>query len=245
MKKDAVIQIRNLNKAFNGKEIINKLNMTVEQGSIYGFLGANGAGKTTVFKLMTGLLQPLSGEIEILGMDLSVNQNEILRNSGTLIETPIFYDHISARENLEIHLAYIGLSYSKEEIEQTLIKVGLLNLGNKPVSEFSLGMRQRLGIARAIIHRPKLLILDEPINGLDPVGIREMRDLFLNLIKEGMTIIISSHILSEIEHVADTIGVLVNGNIVEEVSIKAIQQQYPDGLEDYFFKIMSGEERYA
>lgn len=240
MKKNAVIRIRNLTKAFKGKEVISKLNMTVEQGSIYGFLGANGAGKTTVFKLMTGLLQPISGMIEILGMDLSTHRNEILRNSGMLIETPIFYDHISARENLEIHLAYIGLSYKPDEIDNTLEKVGLINLGNRLVGEFSLGMRQRLGIARAIIHKPRLLILDEPINGMDPVGIKEMRDLFLSLTKEGTTIIISSHILSEMEHVADTIGVIANGSIVEEVSLKEIQQQHPDGLEDYYFKMMSG-----
>lgn len=215
--------------------------MHVEKGMIYGFLGTNGAGKTTVFKLLSGLLIPTIGKVRVLGMDIVSRRPDILSQIGTLIETPIFYEHLSAEENLKIHLAYMG----KEDgdIEDILSKVGLENTGIQPVSTFSLGMRQRLAIARAIVHKPKLLILDEPINGLDPMGIREMRDLFFNLAKAyGMTLLISSHILTEIEHIADTIGVIVKGNIVREVSMDKVRAEYPSGLEDYFMDIMTGRK---
>jgi len=144
-------------------------------------------------------------------------------------------------ENLKIHLAYMGKTNS--DIVSVLSSVGLNNINEQPVSTFSLGMRQRLAIARAIIHKPKLLILDEPINGLDPVGIKEIRDLFIELVKnQNMTLLISSHILTEIEHIADTIGVIVNGTIVKEVSMTKIKAECPSGLEDYFIDIMNGGE---
>ncbi|MGD7061134.1 ABC transporter ATP-binding protein [Bacillus altitudinis] len=239
MANEFVVKTIDLVKTFDGKEIIKNCNMTVYKGTIYGFLGANGAGKTTVFKLLTGLLIPNAGNIEILGIDNSEKKNEILKSIGSIIETPMFYEHLSAKENLEIHLSYMGLVNSN--IEKTLEMVGLKGTGKQSVSKFSLGMRQRLGIARAIIHNPKLLILDEPINGLDPMGIREMRKLFLDLVKNhNMTILISSHILSEIEHIADTIGVIVDGQIIEEVSLSSIKDQFINGLEDYFFDLMSG-----
>lgn len=233
------VKVSDVVKTFDGKEVIEGCNMTVHSGTIYGFLGANGAGKTTVFKLLLGLLTPTAGNIEIFGFDHTKNKNEILKNVGSIIETPIFYEHLSAIENLEIHLSYMGTASSN--IKNTLEMVGLKNTRNQPVSTFSLGMRQRLAIARAIIHNPKLLILDEPINGLDPMGIREMRELFINLVKDqNMTILISSHILSEIEHIADTIGVIVDGKIVKEVSLTSIKDQFHGSLEDYFFNIMSG-----
>lgn len=162
-----------------------------------------------------------------------------MKEIGSLIEAPAFYEHLSARENLEIHLAYMNVKGF--EISKALNMVGLCEVGEKPVGKFSLGMRQRLGIARAFIHRPQILILDEPINGLDPMGIRDMRNLFLDLInKNGMTILLSSHILSEIEHVANIVGVLVNGTVVQEVALSQIKEQYNGRLEDYFFNIMSG-----
>lgn len=233
------VKATSLVKTFGDKEIIKNCNMTVRIGTIYGFLGANGSGKTTIFKMLMGLLIPNAGKIEILGKSSFENKNEILKSIGSIIETPVFYDHLSAKENLELHLSYMGIG--NPHIENTLEMVGLKDTRSLPVSKFSLGMRQRLGIARAIIHKPRILILDEPINGLDPMGIREMRELFLNLVKNHhMTILISSHILSEIEHIADTIGVIVNGRIVEEVSLSSIKDQFPDGLEDFFFNIMSG-----
>ncbi|NMS91124.1 ATP-binding cassette domain-containing protein [Clostridioides difficile] len=234
-----IINVQNLTKTFDRKEVICRCNMTVPQGVIYGFLGANGAGKTTIFKLIAGLLNPTYGKINIFGLDISKNHNKILKRLGCMIESPIFYDHLSATENLEIHLKYMG--YIDADIEKTLNDVGLVSTGKQPVSQFSLGMRQRLGIARAIIHKPNILILDEPINGLDPMGIREMRELFIKLVQEeNMTILISSHILSEIEHIADIIGVIVNGSIVEEITLSSIKEKFPEGLEEYFFNIMSG-----
>lgn len=236
-----IIETKKLTKTFRGKEVIKCCNMSVEEGTVYGFLGANGAGKTTVFKLLSGLLTPTMGKALVLGLDVVSERTKLLSEIGTLIETPVFYEHLSATENLKIHLAYMGKE--GEDIADILSKVGLDDTGIQPVSTFSLGMRQRLAIARAIVHKPKLLILDEPINGLDPMGIREMRDLFLNLVKiQGMTLLISSHILTEIEHIADTIGVIVKGTIVKELSMAKVKAEYPSGLEDYFMDIMAGRK---
>lgn len=235
------VRTESLIKTFSGIEAIKGCNINVPKGCIYGLLGANGAGKTTIFKLLMGFLTPTAGNAEVLDMDVTAHRNEILKSIGSIIEVPIFYEHLSAQENLEIHLAYMDVQGL--DISAVLDMVGLKSTNNQPVSKFSLGMRQRLGIARALIHKPKLLILDEPINGLDPMGIREMRELFIRLKNEGMTILISSHILSEIEHVADIIGVIVNGTIVEEVSLSVVKERFPSGLEDYFFNIMSGGNR--
>lgn len=235
---NTAVEIRNLTKVFDGKEVLRSCNLTVQSGTIYGLLGANGAGKTTMFKLITGLLSPTAGNIKVQGETLSIDKKDFLRKMGILIETPVFYNHLSARENLEIHLSY--MEHSFEKIEQVLEMVGLGDTGKQPVSKFSLGMKQRLAIGRAISHSPQILILDEPINGLDPMGIRQIRNLFLSLAKDGMTLLISSHILSEIEHIADVVGVLTNGNVVQEVAISEIKKQYPNGLEEYFFQIMSG-----
>ncbi|WP_010275547.1 ABC transporter ATP-binding protein [Paenibacillus senegalensis] len=239
MTTEFAVKATGLVKTFAGQEVIKNCQMAVRKGTIYGFLGANGSGKTTVFKLLLGLLKPDAGTIEILGKNSSINRNKILKSIGSIIETPLFYEHLSANENLALHLAYMGAGSA--DIEKTLEMVGLKSAGNLPVSKFSLGMRQRLGIARAIIHNPHLLVLDEPVNGLDPMGIREMRELFLHLVKDrNMTIVISSHILSEIEHIADAIGVIVNGRIVEEAALSSIKDRFSDGLEDFFFNIMSG-----
>ncbi|WP_182440727.1 MULTISPECIES: ATP-binding cassette domain-containing protein [Clostridia] len=235
---NTAVEICNLTKVFDGKEVLQGCNLTVQSGTIYGLLGANGAGKTTMFKLITGLLSPTAGNIKVQGETLSIDKKDFLRKMGILIETPVFYDHLSARENLDIHLSY--MEHSFEKIEQVLEMVGLGDTGKQPVSKFSLGMKQRLAIGRAISHSPQVLILDEPINGLDPMGIRQIRNLFLSLAKDGMALLISSHILSEIEHIADVVGVLTNGNVVQEVALSEIKKQYPNGLEEYFFQIMSG-----
>ncbi len=239
---EKILQMRNVAKVFDGREMIHGMNLSVEHGMIYGLLGVNGAGKTTTFKMITGLLRPDSGEIIFSGTSVSGQDRGFLREMGILIETPVFYEHLSAKENLELHLQYMGCGVDK--IEEALNRAGLQNTGRQPVSKFSLGMRQRLAIARAISHGPKLLVLDEPVNGLDPVGIRQMRELFLSLAREsGMTLLISSHILSEIEHVADRVGVLADGSIAKEVSIEQVRKDCPEGLEDYFFNIMNGGGR--
>lgn len=234
-----VIETKNLTKTFLGKEVIKNCNMTVKKGTIYGFLGTNGAGKTTIFKLLSGLLTPTMGTIQVLSRDIVLERHKILSEIGSLIDTPIFYEHLSATENLQVHLGYMGRENG--DIAGILSTVGLENVGTQPVATFSMGMRQRLAIARAISHQPKLLILDEPINGLDPIGIREMRDLFLSLVKTNhMTLLISSHILTELEQLADTIGIIVDGTLVKEVSMAKIKAEYPSGLEDYFMSIMTG-----
>ncbi len=232
-----VISASNLTKTFSGKEVIRNCTFSVERGSIYGFLGRNGAGKTTVLKLLLGLLKPSAGTASVLGLDR--DNEEILRRTGSLIETPVFYEHLSAADNLRLHLAYMGIE--DVGVEPTLCCVGLPATGSQPVSTFSLGMRQRLAIARAIIHRPEVLILDEPVNGLDPVGMKEMRLLFRRLVQEeGMTILLSSHLLSEIKQIADRVGVIVDGTIVQEVEMTDIRKQYPSDMEDYFISLIQG-----
>lgn len=234
-----VISANNLTKTFSGKEVIRNCTFSVERGSIYGFLGRNGAGKTTVLKLLLGLLKSSAGTASVLGLD-SVRDNEaILRRTGSLIETPIFYEHLSATDNLRLHLAYMGIKDT--DVEPTLCRVGLPDTGSQPVSTFSLGMRQRLAIARAIIHRPEVLILDEPVNGLDPVGMKEMRILFRRLVQEeGMTILMSSHILSEIEQIADHVGVIASGIIAREAEMAGLCKQHPSDLEDYLISLIQG-----
>lgn len=239
MNTQKVIQVNNLTKCFGEKEVLRDCSMTLSRGTIYGLLGMNGAGKTTLFKLLTGLLCPDYGSIEILGSDMLKERDKMLARIGSLIEAPVFYEHLSARKNLELHLSYMGTAGMGAE--KALQMVGLTGIGEKAVSAFSLGMRQRLGIARAIVHEPELLVLDEPINGLDPVGIKQMRELFVNLVKEKKTtILFSSHILSETEHIADTVGVLSGGKIVDEADLKELKERKQGSLEDYFFTIMTG-----
>lgn len=217
-----IVKTNHLTKSFNGKEVISQVNMHVKKGEIYGFLGPNGAGKTTIMKMLTNLTKPTSGEIEIFGEKLTNTSYEVLKRIGTIIEHPIFYEKLTAKENLLLHCEYMGY-YNKKAIDQAIELVHLTNIDDKQIKDFSLGMKQRLGIARAITTKPELLFLDEPINGLDPMGIKEMRDLFKMLCKDyGITILMSSHILGEIEQIADTIGIINNGRLIEEISMEKI-----------------------
>ena len=226
-----VLKTNQLTKVFEGKEVISGVNMHVKKGEIYGFLGPNGAGKTTIMKMITNLIKPTSGDIEIFGEKLTDTSYDVLKRMGTIIEYPIFYDKLTAKENLYLHCEYMGY-YDKKEIEHALDLVNLHNVENKKVKDFSLGMKQRLGIARAILTKPELLILDEPINGLDPIGIRELRNLFKMLCKEyGITLLVSSHILGEMEQMADTIGVIQNGKLIKEVSMKSINGKQTEYIE--------------
>ncbi len=230
-----IIQTNNLTKAFKGVEVVKQVNMHVSKGEIYGFLGPNGAGKTTILKLVMNLLKPTMGEVSVFDTAIHGKSYEYLKRIGSLIEYPVFYEDLSARENLEIHLEYMGY-YKTGAIDEALRLVNLSDVKVKSVKEFSLGMKQRLGIARAIISKPEILILDEPINGLDPIGIKEIRDLLKMLSRDyGITILISSHILSEIEMIADTVGVINNGHLIEEVPMQEVrmkQSKYIDVVVD-------------
>lgn len=230
-KMDNIVATRGLTKVLNGKEIISDVDMTVKKGEIYGFLGPNGAGKTTIMKMLINLIKPTSGEMTVFGKRVNHTSHELLKRMGSMIEYPIFYEKLSARENLELHCDFMGF-HNKHTIDTTLDMVNLHDIHHEPVKNFSLGMKQRLGIARAILTKPELLILDEPINGLDPVGIKNIRDLFFMLNKDyGITMIISSHILKEIEQIADTIGLIRNGKMITEVSMDSIRSKHTEYIE--------------
>ena len=219
-----ILQTNHLTKTIDKKELVSNINIHIKKGEIYGFLGPNGAGKTTIMKMLTNLWKPTSGTIEIFGKELTPTSYEILKRMGSIIEFPTFYNHLSGRDNLQLHCEYMGY-YDKDCINSTLDMLDLSQAASKPVKTYSLGMKQRLGIARAILCKPELLILDEPTNGLDPAGMKQMRDLLKMLCHEyGMTIMISSHILSEIESIADTIGMIHHGQLIKEISMKDIEE---------------------
>lgn len=216
-----VIQTFGLTKKFDNHEVVSKVDINVKKDEIYGFLGPNGAGKTTVMKMITNLLKPTSGEIEIFGERLTRSSYNALKRIGSIIEYPVFYEHLSGRANLELHCEYMG--YSPHSIQNALEMLDLTDTGNRPVNTYSLGMKQRLGLARAVLTKPELLILDEPMNGLDPAGIKHIRDFLKMLCREGgTTILISSHILSEIENIADTIGIINQGKMLREIAMQKV-----------------------
>ncbi|MGV3003780.1 ATP-binding cassette domain-containing protein [Aerococcus urinaeequi] len=228
---DYILKTRDLRKKFNEDDVLLNINMHVKRGEIYGLLGPNGAGKSTLMKLLMNLLKPTEGMIELFDCILKNDTFEIFERMSAIIEYPVFYENLSAKDNLELHCEYMGY-HNKGDIQVALDLVNLKNIDTKAVKNFSLGMKQRLAIARAIITKPELLILDEPINGLDPVGIIEIRDLIKTLNKEyGITILLSSHILAEIEHVADTIGVMNHGKLIEEVSMDSIREKSTEYIE--------------
>ena len=219
-----ILQTNHLTKIIGEKELVKDVNIHIKKGEIYGFLGPNGAGKTTVMKMITNLWKPTDGKIEILGETLTPQSYEVLKRMGSIIEFPTFYDHMTGYENLKLHSEYMGY-YHHGSIENALDMLDLTNAAGKPVKNYSLGMKDRLGIARAILCKPELLILDEPTNGLDPAGMKQIRNLLKMLCTEyGITIMISTHILSEIESIANTIGVINHGRMMKEISMKEIEQ---------------------
>lgn len=219
-----ILQTDHLTKRIDGKEIVTDVNLHIKKGEIYGFLGPNGAGKTTVMKMLTNLWKPTEGRIELFGETLTPQSYEVLKRIGSIIEFPVFYDHMTGYDNLKMHCEYMGY-YHHGSIENALDMLELSEAAKKPVKNYSLGMKERLGIARAILCRPELLILDEPTNGLDPAGMKQIRSLLKMLCTEyGITIMLSTHILSEIEPVADTVGVIHHGRMIQEISMKEIEQ---------------------
>ena len=215
---DYVIETNGLSKIYSKNPVVDSVNMHVERGKIYGLLGKNGAGKTTTMCMLLNLTYPSSGEIYLFGKNPNRHSNEVYSNIGSIIETPGFYENLTAYENLKI-ISKLRGDYNPVNINLVLEIVNLGNAKSKKYKDFSLGMKQRLGIASAIMHNPELLILDEPINGLDPFGIKEIRTLLKRLAHEfGITILISSHILSEIENIADVIGFMDEGVLIEEIT---------------------------
>ena len=220
-----VLETKALTRKYKQQTAVDALNIHVPKGCIYGLLGRNGAGKTTTLRMIMGLVKPTAGDIEVFGQNLPKNAKQIYPRVGSIIETPGFYENLTAPENLAI-LARLRGIHRRDAISYALSRVGLDHEPGKLVAQYSLGMKQRLGIAAAIMHEPELLILDEPTNGLDPIGIQEMRNFLLDLCEEKqVTIIISSHILSEIEQVADLIGVIHKGKLLEEITIGELRKR--------------------
>jgi len=215
-----VLQTKNLTKQFSEVKAVDGLSFSITKGGVHGFLGQNGAGKSTTIRMILTLIQPTSGSIEIFGKDLYSNRKSILRNIGAIIEKPDLYKYLSALQNLRIMAQLSGTYLTKKQLMQQLERVGLAERANSKIKTFSQGMKQRLGIACALAHEPELIILDEPTNGLDPQGIADMRNLILHLSKiEGKTIFVSSHLLSEIELIADSMLIIDKGKKVAEGSV--------------------------
>lgn len=220
-----MIETNALSKQYGEKYSVKNLNLKVRPGCVYGFLGPNGAGKSTTMKMLLGLVKPTAGEIRLFGNGIdSRNRIEVLKRTGSLIESPSCYGHLSGRENLEI--VQTLKQVPREEIDEVLRIVRLEGQQRKKVREYSLGMKQRLGLAAALLGRPKLLLLDEPTNGLDPAGIQEMRELVSDLPKHyGMTVMVSSHLLSEIDQMATDVGIIDKGKLIYQGSLQKLHER--------------------
>lgn len=235
-----IIETKQLTKKYKGELAVSNVNLHIKKGSIYGLLGRNGAGKTTLMKMLLGLTPPTSGTFTLFDQTLTGHEKQLYPRIGALIETPGFYPNLTGTENLEIFARLRNLNAS-HTVKNALETVGLPFRDKKLFREYSLGMKQRLGLANALLHHPQLLILDEPTNGLNPIGIAEIRDFLKTLCKDhGKTLLVSSHILSEIDLLADDIGILDRGVLLEECSIKTLKEKN-DNLENYFKTITGGK----
>lgn len=230
-----ILELKSLSKEFHRHPVLKSISMSIPRGCVYGLLGANGAGKSTLLKTITGLLRPSSGEIYFRGHKWS---RQDLADIGALIETPPVYENLTAWENMKVKALLTGAS--EEQMEEALKAAGIADTGKKKAGAFSLGMKQRLGIALALLKHPKLLVLDEPVNGLDPVGIKRLRQLIQSFPEKGITVIVSSHILSEIEQTADYVGIIADGRLGYEGKADGTKN-----LETLFMEIteQGGEDR--
>ncbi|MEK4745681.1 MULTISPECIES: ABC transporter ATP-binding protein [unclassified Bacillus (in: firmicutes)] len=218
-----IVETNNLTKKYKKSSVVSGVNLKIPEGEIYGFLGPNGAGKTTSIRMLLGLIKATEGNIKIFGKDLNENRLSILSEVGALVENPSYYAHLNAIENLEVYRLLRNIP--KEKLHAVLKTVGLQNAAHQKVKEYSLGMKQRLGLAIALLGDPRLLILDEPTNGLDPQGIHEMRELIKSLAKErGITILVSSHLLSEIDQMATYVGIISKGRLIFQDKIEVLRQ---------------------
>jgi len=227
--RELVIETKDLNKKYRGRYAVRNLNLEIGRGEIYGFLGPNGAGKTTTIRMLLGLIRPTMGSIHIFGKDLRKEKLNILRKVGSLVEYPSNYGHLTAVQNLEAVRRILDVP--KSRIDEVLSIVSLTKDAKRPVKGYSLGMKQRLGIATALLGNPELLILDEPTNGLDPEGIHEIRELIRSMPQQhGITVLVSSHLLSEVEQMAGTVGIIREGELVFQDTISNLQQQASGGF---------------
>lgn len=243
-----IIETKNLTKSYVNFTAVSSINLHIPKGTVYGFLGPNGAGKSTTMKMFLGLTKPTSGSFVIDGKNYPQNRIAILKEIGSFIEAPAFYGNLSGEENLDIIRKILGLP--KSAVSEVLELVGLTQYKNRLMKKYSLGMKQRLGLASALIGRPPILILDEPTNGLDPVGIHEIRTLIRSLPQRfGCTVLVSSHLLSEVELMADYIGILNHGHLLFEGTLTELKQQaalqgYPiDNLEDTFLALIDADNQ--
>jgi len=216
---EVVIRLQNLSKRYGKRLAVNNLSLEIHRGDIFGFLGPNGAGKTTTIRMLFGLIAPSGGRVEILGQDMAAHRARVLPRVGALIEIPALYLYMSGRDNLKAVASVLG-GVSAERIDTVLEIVGLKQRQKDRVRTYSLGMKQRLGVALALLHDPDILILDEPANGLDPAGIVEMRDLMHRLADEGKTVFISSHILSEVQQICSRVAIINHGQLITETTIE-------------------------
>ncbi|MCU7557166.1 ABC transporter ATP-binding protein [Macrococcus capreoli] len=216
------LQVSHLNKTINKKHIIKDLSFDVKKGEVFGFLGPNGAGKTTTIRMIVGLTSPTSGDIKVFGRSVVTDRHEVMKDIGAIVENPELYPFLSGLENLKQY-ARMQKGISKSDIDRVVKLVGLENRIKEKVKRYSLGMRQRLGLAQALLHQPKILILDEPTNGLDPAGIREIRDYIKKLAREeNMSVIVSSHLMSEMELMCDRFGIIQNGKMVRIEDVNTV-----------------------
>ena len=238
-----VLRTENLTKTYGGKTAVDNVSISIEKGDIFGLIGQNGAGKTTFMKMITSLVKPSSGSIELFGEKEATKLGALRSRIGSAIETPALFDNLSAVQNLEYFRQQRGLT-NKNRIQECLEIAGLTDTGKKKYKHFSMGMKQRLGLAVAILSHPDFLVLDEPTNGLDPVGIIEMRDLMKRLSKDGITILVSSHLLSELSQIADKYAILHMGKLVKNVTHAQLQEECSNqgigSLEEYYIKAIGG-----
>jgi lantibiotic transport system ATP-binding protein len=237
---DQILLTNDLTKKYKKHTSVDGVNLRIERGQIYGFLGPNGAGKTTTIRMLLGLIKPSKGDIEIFGQSLNKNRLQILQRIGSLVESPTYYGNLTGRENLEAVRRLRNLP--EKRVNEVLEVVRLTKVANRLAKEYSLGMKQRLGIATALLSNPDLLILDEPTNGLDPSGIQEIRELIKELPGAGMSVLVSSHLLSEIDQMATQVGIINNGKMIFQDSIERLRQKQEPLLKVGVSDLMKAKE---